>query len=72
MGTGRLLPAVARVRLRFWPPTAAELEHVPVENVVVGEALAVEQVPEQLAQVAGGREGQQVDTATSVIIELIL
>lgn len=28
-----------------------ELEHVPVEHVVVGEALAVEQVPEQLPQV---------------------
>ena len=36
----------------FWSPTAAELEHVPVEHVVVGESLAVEQVTEQLAEVA--------------------
>ena len=28
-----------------------EFEHVPVEDVVVGEALAVEEVPEKLAQV---------------------
>ena len=28
-----------------------EFEHVPVEHVVVGEALAVEEVPEQLAQI---------------------
>ena len=28
-----------------------KLEHVPVEDVVVGEALSVEQVPEELAQV---------------------
>ena len=28
-----------------------EFEHVPVEDVVVGEALAVEEVPEELAQV---------------------
>jgi hypothetical protein len=28
-----------------------EFEHVPVEDIVVGEALAVEQVPEQLPQV---------------------
>jgi len=32
-------------------PNTHKLEHVPVEHVVVGEALAVEQVPEQLAQV---------------------
>ena len=28
-----------------------EFEHVPVEDIVVGEALAVEQVSEELAQV---------------------
>ena len=28
-----------------------KLEHVPVEDVVVGEALPVEQVPEELPQV---------------------
>lgn len=28
-----------------------ELEHVPVEHVVVGEALAVEEIPEELPQV---------------------
>ena len=28
-----------------------KLEHVPVKHVVVGEALAVEQVPEKLPQV---------------------
>ena len=36
----------------FWSPTAAEFEHVPIENVVVGESLAMEQVAEQLAEVA--------------------
>lgn len=28
-----------------------EFEHIPVEDVVVGEALAVEKIPEELAQV---------------------
>ena len=41
-----------RVRLGFRSPTSTELEHVPVKHVVVGEPLAVEKVPEQLAQVA--------------------
>jgi len=27
-----------------------KLEHVPIENVVVGEALAMEQLPEKLAE----------------------
>lgn len=33
------------------PVSAAELEHVPVKDVVVGEALFVEQVTEELSQV---------------------
>ena len=52
-----LLPGVARVGLGLRAAAAAELEHVPVEHVVIGEALPVEQVPEQLPQVAG-REGR--------------
>uniref|UniRef100_A0A3B3C0M2 Uncharacterized protein n=1 Tax=Oryzias melastigma TaxID=30732 RepID=A0A3B3C0M2_ORYME len=36
----------------LWGQTPTEMhEHVPVENVVVGEALSVEKVPEELPQV---------------------
>ena len=34
-------------------PWTAELEHVPVKDVIVGEALLVEQVAEELPEVAG-------------------
>ena len=54
-----LLPGVARVGLGLRAAAAAELEHVPVEHVVVGEALPVEQVPEQLPQVAA-EEGDRL------------
>ena len=38
----------------FWNHwTLGHLEHVPVEDVVVGETLPVEQVSEQLPQVTG-------------------
>ena len=36
-------------------PWAAELQHVPVEHVVVREALLVEQVAEQLSEVTANR-----------------
>ena len=46
------LSGVSGVRpLRLRAPAPPKLEHVPVEDVVVGEPLAVEQVPEQLPQV---------------------
>jgi hypothetical protein len=46
-----LLSRIARVWFRFRSAAPPELEHVPVEDIVVGEALPVEQVPEQLPQV---------------------
>ena len=49
--TAAAADAVARAAGDARPARAAELEHVPVEDVVVGEPLPVEQVAEQLTQV---------------------
>jgi hypothetical protein len=50
-GVGGRCGCVCRVRSR-----SAELEHVPVEDVVVREALLVKQVAEQLPEVAGSNK----------------
>ena len=42
------LSRVSLVSLGFCAPASSELEHVPVEHVVVGESLPVEQITEQL------------------------
>uniref|UniRef100_A0AAY4C7L5 Uncharacterized protein n=1 Tax=Denticeps clupeoides TaxID=299321 RepID=A0AAY4C7L5_9TELE len=43
-----------------------EFEHVPVEDVVVGEALSVEEVPEELPQVGVVRLVVEAQGATEV------
>ena len=48
-----LRKASGRVNSDSVLPWTAELEHVPVKYVIVGEALLVEQVPEELPEVAG-------------------
>ena len=49
--TARLFPGVSGVGLSLGTAAATKLEHVPVEDVVVGETLTMEQVSEQLAKV---------------------
>ena len=49
----RLFPGVSGVGLSLGTTAATKLEHVPVEDVVVGETLTMEQVSEQLAKVTG-------------------
>ena len=46
-----LFPGVSLVSLSLRASTSTKLEHIPVKDVVVGEALTVEQVSEQLAKV---------------------
>ena len=48
-----LRKASGRVNSDCVLPWTAELEHVPVKDVIVGEALLVEQVAEELPEVAG-------------------
>jgi hypothetical protein len=57
------LSGIARVGLRFGTAAAAELQHVPVEDVIVGEALPMEQVPEQLPQIAETSEEHQDESS---------
>ena len=51
--TPRLFPGISGVGLSLGSAAASKLEHVPVKDVVVGETLAMEQIPEQLAKVTG-------------------
>lgn len=53
----RLFPGVSGVGLSLGTTAATKLEHVPVEDVVVGETLTMEQVSEQLAKVTGKFHG---------------
>lgn len=46
------LSRVSRVAISLGAATTSKLEHVPVKYIVVCEALSMEQVPEQLAQIA--------------------
>ena len=48
---------VSLLCLCFGTATSSKFEHVPVEDVVVCEALAVEQVSEQLAKVTAKFDG---------------
>lgn len=40
-----------KLRSEVWPADTHKFQHVPVEHVVVGESLSVEEVPEELSQV---------------------
>ncbi len=55
---------IARVVLRLGTAAAAELQHVPVEDVIVGEALPMELVPEQLPQIAETSEEPQDESSS--------
>ena len=56
---GTLGQASGRVNSDCVLSWTAELEHVPVKDVIVGEALLVEQVAEQLPQVARMEKGNK-------------
>ncbi len=51
VGVGHGYGGAAAGRAGLWLPRPAELQHVPVEHVVVREALLVEQVAEEVAKV---------------------
>ena len=46
-----LFPGVSLLSLSLWSSAATKFEHVPIKHVIISEALAVEQIPEQLAKV---------------------
>ena len=45
-------------------PCAAKFQHVPVEDIVIGEALLVEQVAEKLPEVTGKKEHEKLEQRT--------
>ena len=47
---------VSLLCLCFGTATSSKFEHVPVEDVVVSKALAVEKVPEQLPEVTENKD----------------
>ena len=47
---------VSLLCLCFGTATSSKLEHVPVKDVVVSKALAVEKVPEQLPEVTENKD----------------
>jgi hypothetical protein len=53
------------VGLRLGTAAAAELQHVPVEDAIVGEALPMEQVPEQLPQIAETSKEPQDESSSN-------